>query len=449
VKRSVAAGAFALALVALLAARAEEPTHGRVLLISIDGLRPEAYLEERFGMKNLRALGARGVTATRVTGVFPTLTYPSHTSIVTGVRPARHGIASNTRFDPREAGRRWYFETANMRAEPIWDTAHRAGLKTAAVRWPVSVGATIDWNIPEVFGLELADDHWSFVKKYATPGLLADAWPEDPKNSLDEPAMDVQATGATVAILSKKKPDLLLLHLVEADGAQHHAGRDAEEVRRAFETIDGLLGKIFEALETAGLAASTNVIVTGDHGFMDLHTGVRANALLREAGFLTIDSRGKLADWTAVAHPGGGSTPIYLRDPSDGAVAARVLATLESAAASRYRGIFNVLDRAALDREEAFPGALCALEAEPGFGFDPDPSGPVLVAVRSRGLHGHLPSRPELATGLVAAGPGLAAGRVLPIFRQIDVEPLVAHLLGVEPPPGVEGVLVAGALRAE
>jgi predicted AlkP superfamily pyrophosphatase or phosphodiesterase len=429
-----------------LAAQDPEPKkgqHGRLLLISLDALRPEAYLEERFGMTNLRALAARGVQAKKCVGVFPTLTYPSHTSIVTGTRPAVHGVVSNWIFDPRDGGKRWYFEEAHMHATPLWTAAKRAGLTTCVVHWPVTVGSTqIDWHVPEIN--VKGEDDLEAMRKNATPGLMEEVWPKDPGK--DEPGIDAASTAAVCAIIEKHAPELLVLHLLQADGAQHHAGREDPEVLAAFARLDGCLGAILRSLEKAGVLDQTNIIVTGDHGMIDVHTAVKPNALLRELGFLRADEKGKFLDWTACANTGGASAAIYARDPADKATSERVVQAFKSAAASRYRGIFNVLDRDALDREEAFPGAICAIEGEPGYCMETDPLGGVLGVAHVRGNHGYMPDRDEVATGLVAAGPGIAKARTIPGFRMIDVAPLAAHLMGISLGPGVEGVLIPGIL---
>ncbi len=428
----------------------EQRQHGRVLLITFDALRPEAYREDRFNTPNLRALAARGISAKKVTGVFPTLTYPSHTTIVTGVRTARHGIFSNTIFDPRDGGKRWYFEAAQMKATPIWDAAKRAGLTTAAIRWPVTVGATtIDWNVTEIFDHSPGrHDPWDIVRATSTPGLLDEVWPKDEEiQGASEPMIDEVSTNAACTIIEKHKPDLMVLHLLQTDGTQHRCGREDPAVYAAFEKLDSDLGRILRSLETAGIASSTDVIVTGDHSMMDVHTAVKPNALLRELGFLKMDKDGTFTEWTACSQTGGGSAAIYVRDPSDKATSEKVLTAIKSAAESRYRGIFQVLDREALDREEAFPGALCALEGEPGYTMEVSGEGGVLGPAHLKGNHGYLPSRDEVCTGLVAAGPGLAHGRVISVFRQIDIAPLAAHLLGIQMGPGVEGVLIPGILE--
>src|SRR5262249_46285177 len=126
-----------------------------VLLVSIDGLRPDYVLDgDAHGLQvpNLRRMMAEGAYSTGVHGVLPTVTYPSHTTLVTGVSPARHGICSNTTFDPEGLNQSgWYWYAADIRVPTLWDEAGKAGLITANVHWPVTVGARIDFNLPQIW----------------------------------------------------------------------------------------------------------------------------------------------------------------------------------------------------------------------------------------------------------------------------------------------------------
>ena len=123
-------------------------------MISIDGLKPEYITQaDAHGMKLpfLRTLLNDGTYADGVIGIWPTITYPSHTTLLTGVWPAEHGILNNQEFDPRERfGGAWNWYAAEIRVPTLWQAAHKAGLHTASVGWPVSVGAMdVDWLIPE------------------------------------------------------------------------------------------------------------------------------------------------------------------------------------------------------------------------------------------------------------------------------------------------------------
>jgi hypothetical protein len=116
-----------------------------VLMISVDGMKPEYVLEARAsGLKIpfLRRLAAEGAYAEGVMGVWPTVTYPSHTTLVTGVAPAEHGIYSNLEFDPYQRFKdSWFWYARQVRVPTLWQAAHAQGITTASIGWPVTVGA--------------------------------------------------------------------------------------------------------------------------------------------------------------------------------------------------------------------------------------------------------------------------------------------------------------------
>lgn len=142
-------------LAAFATISAQRGTTIPVVLISIDGLKPDYVLEadkRNLKIPNLRRFIKEGAYATNVTGVEPTVTYPSHTTMVTGVSPAKHGIYNNTPFDPfgkNQGG--WYWYSEDVKVTTLWDAVNKAGGVTASVDWPVTVGANITHNIAQMW----------------------------------------------------------------------------------------------------------------------------------------------------------------------------------------------------------------------------------------------------------------------------------------------------------
>lgn len=122
-----------------------------VLLFSVDGLRPEIYRDERWPAPVLQQLARGGAFALAVRSVFPALTYPAHATLVTGVLPARHGIVHNEEFGSGAESDRWLWNASAIRVPTLWGAVRARGGTTAAVSWPVTVGAGIDWNIPDIW----------------------------------------------------------------------------------------------------------------------------------------------------------------------------------------------------------------------------------------------------------------------------------------------------------
>lgn len=441
---------------AAAAARDTTPAADHVVLISVDGLRPEFYLEGRWPAPNLQEMAREGAHARAVTSVFPSVTYPAHTTILTGALPARHGILYNTPFRVEAPTREWYWYEDSIRVETLWDAVRRSGGTTASVGWPVSVGAPVDRNVPEIWPLEpeadpiaplrahdRPDDLLEEIEREATGRLTGDNF------TIDHMTRDDRAGAAAAYLLERYGPRLLTLHLIETDHLQHQEGREGDGVRRAVAAADRAIGQIREAAERAGILERTAFVVTGDHGFGGIHTWLAPNVWLARAGLRdTARDRGA---WRATFHTQGGSAFLRVRAPDSAQTVAAVrhaLAELDPG----VRGLFRVVDREELRRLRADPDAVLALAAEPGVAFTARASGPAAYPA-SGGTHGYDPSLPRMRTGFVAWGAGIRPGAVAPEMRLTDVAPLVARLLGIEfdAPDGVlyPGLLAPRALEED
>ncbi len=411
-----------------------------VVLISIDGLRPAFYLDHAYRAPNLRALLKAGAHARAAEPVFPSVTYPGHASIVTGVRPVRHGIAFNVRFDPAETRLRWYADATDLRATPIWDWARAARLSTAALSWPSTVGAPIDALVPEqdYYG---RTEPLDLLLRSSTPGLFERVGVRPRADMFkDVTKWDGFLTETAAAIIRRDRPRLLLLHLIETDYRQHRDGPDGGAVKAALGRIDAHIGTVLQALRDAGIAERTAVIVTGDHGFARFSALVFPNAVLARAGLRPCP--GTENAWRATVHVAGAAAALFVNPPGDVEAIGEADAALRAEAPGRY----TIVTREQLDRLGAMPNAAAlALEAAPGYGMSGACDRGVTAPSRG-GTHGFLPSRPDMATGFIAAGDGVRGGGALARIRLIDIAPTAARLLGVTPPP-VEGRALEEILR--
>jgi len=421
-----------------------------VILISIDGFRPAMYRDaarEGLNLPNLTALRDAGSFAEGVQVSHPSMTYPSHTSMATGVSPARHGIVSNTIFDPPIGSPVWYYERAAMKAPAVWDLAKANGLKTAGASWPVTVGATFDVLFPES-NQAPRDSTWlARARADSTPGLVDAVVKEmggfGENDNRDAVQRDRFTAAMATHIIRTARPNLLMIHLMETDTAQHADGPGSPAARAAIEHIDAHVGAIVRAAEDAGIRARTGFVVSGDHGFSRVHTLIQPNVILREGGWLKTDENGRVSEWQAASH----ATAIRLRDPNDRALAARIEQAFTNLAEGRYRGIFRVVSRAELDALGAYPEAAFFIEPAEGYYVsDGVTGGTVLVGTTRRGAHGFLPTETRMHTGLIASGAGIRTGVPLPLLRQIDIAPTIARLLGFDM-PDVDGVPMVGLLK--
>jgi predicted AlkP superfamily pyrophosphatase or phosphodiesterase len=419
-----------------------------VVLVSVDALRPEFYQNERWPMPTVQQLASVGAYARAVRSVFPALTYPAHTTIVTGALPVHHGVCHNRPFEPGGQSGRWLWESAHIRAPTLWDAVRAAGGTTAAVSWPVTVGAPIDWNVPDVWPLDASVDAMAPVRTTTTPAGLFEELERNATGPLTGDTFAISRlvredrVGAIGAYLFERyRPTLLLLHCIGTDHVQHELGRDNPRVRRACGAADRAISQVLETVERLGLDDRTAFVVTGDHGSSDVHSQLRPNVWLADAGLMA--PREDRGDWRATFLASGGSAFLFLRDPADGDALWRVREVL-AAQPPGVRALFTVVERDTLDALGADPDTPLALCAAPGVELHESPVAPDLVA-KLGAAHGYLPDVPEMQTGFVAAGAGVRAGAVVPLMALQDIAPIVAALLGI-PFAAPDGVLLPGIL---
>lgn len=416
------------------------PPAAHVIMVSVDGLRPEFYLDADYPSPMMHRMAENGARAGAVRGVTPTVTYPSHTTLVTGALPAKHGIYHNRPFEPSGQTGRWYMESEMIRVPALWDALQQAGLTSAAISWPVSAGAPISWNVPEFWSVSGREGALTGVQAN-TAALRARVTPSGLLEEMEQYAMGAfpdyywgqnlsreDAVGDMAAyLIEQKKPNLLLVHLNQTDYSQHANGRDHPDVKLAVAAVDRAIARMVEAAERAGTLERTAFIVTGDHGFVDIRTRIAPNVWLVEAGLQ--EDRPDRGAWRATFHPGGGSAFLHLREAGDTAALAMVKALLGRLPAE-VRSLFRIVGAAELRELGADPESVLALAAHDGVAFTDDTSGPA-VREGTGGGHGYFPDLPNVQTGFVAWGAGVAQQKHMPTMQLIDVAPTVAALFGV------------------
>lgn len=441
---------FALWLGLGMGAMVAQAQNNHVILISVDGLRPEFYMEAEWGMVNLRQGMKVGAYAEGVRGSFPTVTYPSHTTIVSGVLPAKHGIYYNTPVEPLGISGKWFWYYKDIKVPTLWTAAKDAGLTTACVSWPVTVGAPITYNLPEYVVLPQNKGE----KKDEVKAMLLESSPKELVQevqdyavgkfgefgaTLDYNSNDQNKARMAAYIIKRYKPHFLALHIAATDHFEHEQGRDGDKVRSAVVGADVAIRNLIDAVEAAGIAKNTTFIITGDHGFVDIHTQFKPNVLLAQLGLY---DDGNKEGWKAYFQQSGGSAFLHLKDPKDKATLAKVVQGLSKLPEGMKR-MFTMLDKEALVKAQGDPNSVLALAAHQGFSFGASATGDMLASV-SGGTHGYLPNFKEIQTGFVAFGKGIKPGVVLPLMGQEDIAPLIAKLLDLN--LSTDGVLYPGIM---
>jgi predicted AlkP superfamily pyrophosphatase or phosphodiesterase len=388
--------ALLLSLAACASAPPAPPARpATVLLVSIDGLRADAV--GRGEMPNLDALAAEGVRAEWMNPSYPSLTFPNHYTLVTGLRPDHHGVVHNTMWAPalgdfrtrdREAvgdGRWW------SGADPLWVSAERAGLRTATMFWPGSEA--------EIDGVRPND--WRPYDKQVDAGQRVAqvlAW-------LDRPRA--------------QRPRLVTLYFDQVDSAEHGFGPGSTQAHGARVLVDGALGTLRDGLAARGLLDSIDLVVVSDHGFAEAPPGQ----------YIAVED---MAAADVARNISTGQVVGFAPLPGHGAQAeARLLGRHEHYRCWR-KG--ELPPRWHYGANPRIPPIVCQMDE----GWN--------AATRERlakagsqpldhGSHGYDPALPSMRATFVARGPDFRSGLRLPPFDNVDVYPLLARLLGIRPEP--------------
>jgi predicted AlkP superfamily pyrophosphatase or phosphodiesterase len=424
------------AAAALLSGSTTQPPGGparHVVMISLDGF-PSWALDDPFlPVPSLRAMASRGAIARTMRPVNPTVTWPNHTTFVTGVTPARHGVLYNGTL-LRDAGvppriEPWRDKAEMVRAKTLYDVAHERGLTTAQVDWVAIHNApTITWAFAE-----RPDPKGRTPRELVDAGALS-AEELDTFHTRNIVWRDHIWTTAAAHIIRKHRPNLMLFHLLNLDSTHHRYGPRSPAATTAMAHLDAQVRTILDAIDAAGAASQTAVIVVSDHGFKLVKRQIRPNAALARAGLITVRD-GKIVNADAYVVPEGGSAIVFVTSPDpNGEILKRTRAAIAG-----VEGIAQVVEPSDYPKyglpnpaDSDQMGQLFLIPSE-GYAFTAAFADPVVVDAPegSLGAHGYVASDPDLGSLFIAAGAGIARGVKIDAVENVDVAPTAAHLLGL------------------
>ena len=421
--------AMSVGLCGTVSAQTPPPQQRMVIVISLDGFPAYALDDARLPAPTLRRLIRQGVTA-RMTTINPTVTWPNHTTLVTGVRADEHGLLVNgslvstgtwppIKVDPMVD------KVKMVHVPTVYDAAHNAGLTTAQIDWvAISNAPTITWPFNE-----WASPAGPVEQEMIRKGAIAAADVQDftKANILFR---DQIWTRAAVYLIREHRPNLMLLHFLSLDSVHHGFGPKSLAATSAIAFLDSCVEKVVAAVHEAGMDDRTTFLVVADHGFKGYTKEIRPAIALAAA-----DLAGKVH-----VIPEGGTAMIYL----DQAQAADLLPK----AVRALQGVEGVDKVIGVDGYAALGLPLPAndpqmsqllLTAKDGYSFSGATGGPVTAAVpQQRGSHGYLNSDPDMDALFIASGYGVRANALSGRISNLDVAPTIAKLLGV-PLPSAKG----------
>lgn len=414
-----------------------------VVLISVDGL-AAYYLDDLLAdMPTIKRLAREGARAVGMKCAMPSVTWPTHTTMATGCWAGRHGVIGNSYWD-REAGKNVPFipdplfdKDEIVKVPTIYDVVHRAGLKTAAICWPSSRNAkTLSWTVPDIFPDDLfqkcATQSWlAELRKENIPFWMQETWC---KAATGGPMRDWLYARMADQVIRKHRPNLLMVHLIEADHVQHAHGPKSAEAYWVCRYEDDRVRDILASAEAA-FPGRVTFIVASDHGFNPYTKEIRPNVMLKQAGLIKMEGS-KIVSRQATALGQGGSTFIYVMDKERRAETVAKLAE-EFRAVEGIEVVIEPKDysKFGLVTSDKDPrmGDL-VLGAKEDYAFSDSASGDAVVVPVGggvRGTHGYDPAQKKMRATFVAWGAGIRPGAKLPDMDATDLAPTIARLLGI------------------
>ena len=402
-----------------------------VVVISLDGFPAYALDDPRLPIPTLRKLAREGVAAESMQPINPTVTWPNHTAIVTGVDASEHhvlfnGLLTRPADGERPSSEPWRDKSVMVHAPTIYDLAFEAGLTTAQVDWVAIYGAkTITWQFAE-----LPDPNGPIEREMIAESIVS----ADQLRKFEDSSQawqDEMWTRAALKILREHHPNLLLFHLLTLDDMNHQYGPMSPASFTAMALLDGYVKQVVDQLESSGLAKKATLIIVSDHGFRGIKYKIHPNVLLHDKGILKESANGTTGDAWVVST--GGTAMVYINNPSRKAALTTELREILNGAEGIDR-IYSVDEFSELglptpSASDQAPDLMLA--AKPDYVFSNESSGEYITPT-SGGTHGYLNTDPKMQSIFLAWGAGVPSGVRLKSISNLDVAPTIAQILGLE-----------------
>lgn len=422
-------------------------TNQHLVIISLDSLGFRDINEHRSELPTLNKLVNGGTWVKEVKGIYPTLTYPSHTTIITGQYPNVHGIVNNTKIQTQRRSPDWFWYQKDVKVPTLYDLARKQNLKTAAFLWPVTAGSKINYNLAEIFPNRIWTNQVLVSLKASSPLFILEMNQKYGKlrNGIHQPQLDEFITACAVDTIKNKKPNLTLLHLVDMDSMRHRYGVRSDEAMEALHRLDNHVAKVIAATKAAGTFEDTNFVILGDHYQINVDKMIHLNTLFAKRGWVTPrpDQTFK-NDWRVMAKTCDGCTYIYTRNFDQLERLRDLLSGVE--------GIERIYSQQEAIARGADPECTLMVEAKAGYYFTDESERAQVVekvmpemmgdADRYQGVHGYDPDKPGYKTTLIFNGPMVKENQTIDQANLVDEAPTFAKLLGLKFPEPLAGTVL-------
>lgn len=417
----------------------------KLVVISMDAMIQEDLLEAQ-KHPHFSEILENGAIVKRLKSIYPTLTYPCHTTMITGCYPDKHGIVTNTVQQPGISQQPWQFYHNAVKCSDIHDVCKRAGYSTASVGWPVTgLHPHVDYLLDEAWPMgEFTKE--SFEQSYletGTPLWLMESSVEKhlwQRISKKQPGSSLFLTNVSSEIIKQYSPDVITIHIGNVDSYRHNSGVFSSKVNEGIAESDRMLGQLIDAARVAGTYDRTNFVVTSDHGQMNVTRTTRVNALLVRNGFIQLDANGNVTDWKAWCFNCGMSAIVKVRDSHNIAYINQIYDFLKSLVTEGVWGFSSVKRVEETAQNDRLSGDFnFVLETDNYTEFIDSWSEPVISSYDlseygiAHGCHGYHPDKGPSPI-FIGFGPAFKKGATLESAHLVDGAPTYAAIMGVELP---------------
>lgn len=410
-----------------------------LIIISFDGL---SSLDFNYIKKlsNFKKILLESSYCKNVKTIYPSLTYPAHTTIVTGKYPINHEVINNTLFQLNRQSPDWYWQRKYIKSNTIYDLAIEKGLKVASLFWPVSAKSKIQYNMPEIFSNRFWQNQ---ILVSALNGSLFYQIELNKKfgylrKGLEEPYLGDFLQKSVLHTIKKYKPNILMAHYLDIDINRHEHGFYSKEAYDALNRHNEKLGEIIQTLKDENLYENTTIVILGDHSSKDVENVIYINSLFYKKGLIEIKNN-KIKNYKAISKSCDGSTYIYIKDKKVLKDVEKILYALEKDKESGIEKVFNKKD---MQKLKANNNCDFILEAREGYYFKDEISNKYILSLEDinekdkdkyiKNSHGYHPDKKDYNTVFIIKSASVKKDNEIENMNLVDIAPTISKIMNLK-----------------
>ncbi|GKX27939.1 alkaline phosphatase family protein [Vallitalea longa] len=419
-------------------------------VISIDALNSNDFHYIR-NLPVFRSFITEGSYSNNMLSIYPSLTYPCHTSIITGTYPNKHGIVSNRKCQPyRYKNPEWYWYENDIQVPTVFDYAMKQNYTCASILWPVMAGADITYNIPELWPIGPSCFITNYIKN-STKNLIIPTLKNIKLSCSAQPTLDDTAENISKYLILKKQPNLLFIHFTQLDYMRHRLGMNTIEAKDLLDNFDKRLERLINCTKKAGIYEKTTFIVLGDHGMNDYDKYICINSIFKQKRLLITDKKNSIISYKAFANACGGSAQICMKNKYDKYLYEKIYNILLELQSNPINGIKQVYTSEKVNRLYHLDNSFqFVLEAENGYVFNNHICNKLIIPRTKLSKphiadHGFLPTHPNMKTVFFAKGNRIK-NTYIHKMNLVDIAPTIAMIMNL-PMKNIDGNCLKSCLE--